>query len=190
MPRRHNITRTLIWLGPLVLLASSPLWLGPVGRFLEPRGGGRAAAPRQSSPLQNFSLSAVTITLTSKGRPEWRVNAVQAFTGEKDNEIELVEVRAESLDKSKPPTHVESRRGLYQVTKRVLTLKEDVHMVKPTLDQELRTELMHYYDEEKKAVSPGEVEIESPGLRLKAGGMDYNFDKDSYDFKNRVRVFM
>ena len=71
---------------------------------------------------------------------------------------------------------------------RELILKDKVLIKKPTQREELRTELLHYYDATKMAVSPGPVEIITEDFHLNAGSMDYDLSTDGYDFGGRVRV--
>ena len=187
-----NITslRNLLWFVPLAAIATAPLWLDPVSNFLAPRGG---YAPRfsgmvSSSPTQNFILDAVSITMTTKGVEEWQIDAQQAYTTEKDNEIALVGVSAMYIGKEKPPTNISSKKGRYLITDRELVLMEDVRIKKPTSRQELRTELLHYYDATKMAHSPVNVEIVTDDFHLNAGSMDYDLSTDGYDFGGRVKV--
>ena len=182
--------RNLLWFLPLAAIVSAPLWLDPVSQFLAPRGGydPRFAGRVSSSPTQNFTLDAVSITMTTKGVEEWQIDAQQAFTTEKDNEIELVGVNAMYIGREKPPTNITSKKGRYLVADRELVLMEDVRIKKPTSRQQLRTEILHYYDATKMAHSPVNVEIVPDDFRLNAGTMDYDLSTDGYDFGGRVKV--
>lgn len=182
--------RNLLWFLPLAAIVTSPLWLDPVSQFLAPRGGydPRFAGRVSTSPAQNFTLDTVSITMTTKGMEEWQIDAQQAYTTEKDNEIELVGVSAMYIGKDKPPTNITSKKGRYLVLDRELVLMEDVRIKKPTSRQELRTELLHYYDATKMAHSPTNVQIVTDDFRLDAGSMDYDLSTDGYDFGNRVKV--
>ena len=182
--------RNLLWLVPLVFFVTTPLWLPPLSRFLAPRGGydPRFSDHVSSSPIQNFTMDSVSITLTSKGKEEWQIDARQAYTGEHDNEIEMVGVNAMYIGKEREPTNIQSERGRYLVEARELILRDKVSIKKPTQREELRTELLHYYDATKMAVSPGPVEIIPEDFHLNAGSMDYDLSTDGYDFGDRVRV--
>lgn len=182
--------RNLLWSLPLLCALTAPLWLPPLNRFLAPRGGydPRFSGASVSTPIQNFIMDSVSITLTSKGKEEWQIDAQQAYTGERDNEIEMIEVRAMYIGTEREPTDVESRRGLYLVEQRELVLRDAVRIRKPTKQEELRTDLLHYYDATKMAVSPGPVEISTPDFQLKAGNMDYDLSTDGFDFGDRVHV--
>lgn len=181
-------TRNLLWIIPLGLLLSSPLWKPSVTAFLTPRGGYDAElAATASQREQNFVMDSITITLTSKGREEWVVNAKRAFTGNTDKELGMIEVDALYTGK-KDPMIITSNRGTYFVDDRHLILIDNVIIRKPKSGEELFTDLLHYYDATQMAVSPVEVDIKGPKFSLQAGRMDYDLSTDGYDFSERVRV--
>ena len=186
----HN-PRNLLWLLPLLLFVTNPLWMAPVSAFLAPRGDFNpktAKAKEDDSPMQNFLMERVAITMTSKGMEEWQIDAERAFTGERDHEIEMEAVSAMYIGTKKEPINIESRKGSYQVDTRQLILSDHVKVVKPMQNQVLLSERLEYDDATKKLVSPGKVFIQAPDMRLDAGHMDYNFKTEGFDFTNRVKV--
>lgn len=56
-----NNPRNLLWMLPLLLFATSPLWQPSVSAFLAPRGGynPKLAQPQDESPMQNFVMDSV-----------------------------------------------------------------------------------------------------------------------------------
>jgi LPS export ABC transporter protein LptC len=182
--------RNLLWMLPLLLFVTSPLWRPPVVAFLTPRGGynPKLAQPDNESPVQNFIMDAVAITLTSNGKEEWQIDADRAYTGEHDHEIEMVGVRARYIGTEREPTHVTSRKGKYYIDQRHLVLTDQVVISKPTKNQQLMSDQLDYHDATKMVVSPGKVDLRGPGLKLTAGRMDYDLSTGGYDFSNRVKV--
>ena len=183
--------RNLLWMLPLLLFAVSPLWMPPVSAFLTPRGGYTSKTTQskdESSPMQNFVMEQVAITMTSKGMEEWQIDAERAFTGEREHEIEMEEVSAMYIGTRKEPINIESRKGSYRVDTRQLILSDHVKVVKPMQNQVMLSERLEYDDATKKLVSPGKVFIQAPDMRLDAGHMDYNFKTEGFDFTNRVKV--
>lgn len=185
-----NTPRNLLWMLPLLFLLTSPLWKPPLTAFLAPRGGynPKLAQPEEETPVQNFIMDSVAITLTSQGRPEWQIDADQAFTGEQGDDIQMAGVKAKYIGVDKEPTHITSNKGQYFIDQRHLVLTDRVVLTKPTKDQQLLSEQLDYYDGTKKMVSPGRVELRSPKIRLTAGRMDYDLETGGYDFTNRVKV--
>jgi LPS export ABC transporter protein LptC len=184
-----NNPRNLLWMIPLGLVLSSPLWKSYVEDFLKPRGGYDAkvaeAYKRQS---QNFVMDNIILTLSTNGQLEWTINAERAFTGKSDREIGMIEVDALYTAKGKEPFTISSNRGTYLMDDRHLILIENVVLRKPESHEELYTDLLHYYDATKMVVSPVEVDIRGPRFSLLAGRMDYDLSSDAYDFNDRVIV--
>ena len=180
--------RNLLWIIPLGLFVSSPLWKPSVANFLKPRGGyDPQLAALSNTQQQNFIMDSLSITLTSMGKEEWVVNARQAFTGKTDQELGMIEVDALYKGKNEPIT-MSSNKGTYYINQRHLILIDNVIISKPKSREELYTDLLHYYDATKMLVSPVEVEIKGPKFSLQAGRMDYDLSTDGYDFSKRVRV--
>ena len=180
--------RNLLWMVPLALLVTSPLWKGAVTDFLRPRGGYdpklAAAAARVQ---QNFIMDSLTLTLTTMGREEWVVKARRAFTGKTDRELGMINVDALYKGKDQPIT-ITSNRGSYYLDKRHLVLIDNVVISKPQAGETLYTDLLHYYDSTKMLISPVDVDIITPTFTLQAGRMDYDLTTDGYEFSQGVTV--
>ncbi|WP_417914332.1 LPS export ABC transporter periplasmic protein LptC [Candidatus Electronema sp. JM] len=183
--------RNLLWLIPLGLLVSSPLWKGAAAEFLAPRGGYDAAAEQLfTQERQDFVMENVVLTFTSKGQQTWTVRAAQARTGASDREIDMSTVHAVYSKAGDDPITVTSRSGSYQLDEKHLILRDDVVLVKPVQHEELRSSLLHYYDAGKQLVSPGDVTINGPTFKLRGGQMEYDVSNKAYDFGRRVHVVM
>ena len=185
-----NNKRNLLWILPLALFVTSPLWKPPVAAFLTPRGGynPKLAQLEEQTPVQNFVMDTVAITLTNDGNEEWQIDADRAYTGDSDHEIKMEGVNAMFIGKGKDPTNITSKKGLYYINDRHLILIDKVVVSKPTRNQQMFSELLHYYDNTKMAVSPGKVDLRAPNLDLTAGRMDYDLSTDAYEFSDRVKV--
>ena len=187
----HN-PRNLLWLLPLLLLLTSPLWKPELTNFLRPRGG--HAVPEinldDSEQEQNFIMDSIAITMSSEGKVDWVVTAEQAYTGESDNDIGMVGVDATytGTDKDQEKTRITSAKGKYDIGKSYLTLMEDVVIDKPLSRQRLLTDLLHYSNHRKVVICPEKVELLGPDFRIRAGRLEYNLISRGYDFGNRVRV--
>jgi len=182
--------RNLLWMLPLLLFVSSPLWVPPLSDFLTPRGGynPKLAQPQEETPTQNFIMDAVAITMTSGGKEEWQIDAARAYTSEREHEIEMEEVSAMYIGSEKEPINIESRKGSYLIDKRHLVLTDHVKVTKPLKNQVLLSDRLEYDDADKVLVSPGKVFIQAPNMKLNAGRMDYDFSTEGFEFSNRVKV--
>lgn len=184
--------RNLLWLLPLLLFVTSPLWQPPVSAFLAPRGGYTAnlAQPREESSMHDFIMDRVAITMTSQGVEEWQIDAERAFTGTHEHEIDMEDVKAMYIGKKKEPINIESRKGSYRIDTRFLVLTDHVRVTKPTKDQVLLSERLEYDDTTKKLISPGKVFIQAPDMKIDAGHMNYDFSSEGFDFTDRVKVIL
>jgi len=182
--------RNLLWLLPLLLFVTSPLWQPPLKTFLTPRGGynPKLSQPQDESPIQNFVMEAVAITMTSNGKEEWQIDAGRAYTTGNEHELQMEAVSAMYIGAERDPINIESRKGSYLINKRHLILTDHVMVTKPTKNQVLLSDRLEYDDADKKLVSPGQVTIQAPNMRLNAGRMDYDFSTEGFEFSDRVKV--
>ncbi|MCI5224282.1 MAG: LPS export ABC transporter periplasmic protein LptC [Candidatus Electrothrix sp. AR4] len=183
--------RNLIWLIPVTLMLSSPLWQDYVAHFLTPRGGyDKIAEQAYKETSQDFIMDDVTITFSTGGFQTWTIKAEQAQTGETDREIHMIDVDALYNKKGASPVTITSKTGTYHMDDQHLILIDDVVIIKPVQHEELYSDLLHYYDTTKMLISPGKVEIKGPKFHLKGGRMDYNVSTGAYDFNDRVDVVL
>ena len=182
--------RNLLWLIPLIFFVTSPLWIPGVRTFLKPRGGFEPASvvPNPGQQKQQFIMDEITITMSSAGRVEWIINAERAYTIKSDKEIGMIEVDAVYTADEDDKAHITSGRGKYNVDTKHLTLIDNVVIVKPTAQQEMYTDLLHYYNTKKMVVCPGDVELRGPDFTVEAGRLDYDLARHRYDFSGRVKV--
>lgn len=180
--------RNFLWLVPLFLFLTSPIWEPKAASFLKPRGTFDTIALKNNDQeiSQNFMMDSLTLTMTTMGRVDWVIHAKRAFTGKNDREIEMIGIDAKYTAKDNTLSHITSDRATYLVDTRHLSLIDNVIIRKPLQQQEMYTDLLNYYDATKMAVSPGDVEIKAPGFSIRAGRMDYDLSSDAYDLSNHV----
>lgn len=184
----HN-SRNLLWLLPLLLLLTSPLWKPSLADFLRPRGGFTTpAVGLDDQQEQRFIMDQIAITMSSGGRLEWVINADEAFTRESDMDIGMVGVDATYSGGDQEKTRITSAKGRYNVNEGHLILSENVLIDKPASHQQLLTDLLHYYNHRKVVVCPDKVELRGPDFTIRAGRLEYDLATHGYDFSNRVRV--
>lgn len=131
-------------------------------------------------------MDAITITMSSMGKVEWVVKGKKAFTVKSDKEFGMIGVDALYTGDEKEKTRITSDQGMYNVDKSHLVFIDQVVVDKPKSQQKMYTDLLHYYNDKKMAISPGNVEIRGPDFSIKAGRLDYDLAEKSYDFSNRV----
>ncbi|MBW1634732.1 MAG: LPS export ABC transporter periplasmic protein LptC [Deltaproteobacteria bacterium] len=185
-----KLHRNTIWLVPLILIITFPLWRIPVGAFLTPRGGfNPEIANGGGEPAsQNFSMKKITILQNQKGKDTALIRAESARTAGHSKVFVLRKVDADLFDAAGNITHVVSNTGEYNVTTKVLTLIDDVVVNKTRDKQFLYTDLL-YYDGDKRTVRcPGKTRLVSQNATIDGGSLDYDIEAARYDIGGRVHV--
>lgn len=179
--------RNWLWLLPLLLFVTSPLWQPPLSDFLRPPQITPPVPAADEKPeQQSFVMDAVTITMSNWGKVEWVINARQAFTVKSDTEIGMIDVDAVYTGDKEEQTLINSKRGFYDVNTSHLVLIDDVVVDKPASQQRMYTDLLHYYNGRKMIISPGDVRLEGPDFTIRAGRLDYDLVSNGYEFSKRV----
>lgn len=183
--------RNTIWLVPLAFLVTFPLWSGPVGDFLTPRGGFDPNIKKESDEHHNFNMQTVTILQNQKGKDTAVIQAANARTKENDLDVVILDtVKAEVFDDNGGVTEIASQNGEYNMAGKMLTLSKDVVVNKTQDKQFLYTDLL-YYDSDKRTVnSPGTTTMKSEGAEIVGGSLDYDISTQTYVVSNKVKCLI
>ena len=187
-----KLHRNTVWLIPLILIITFPLWRIPVGTFLTPRGGFKAEMANGSaeSPSQDFSMNKIKILQNQRGRDTALIRAESARTAGESKVFVLKKVDADLFDAAGNMTHVISNTGEYNVTTKVLTLIDDVVVNKTQDKQFLYTDLLHYDGDKRTVRCPGKTRLVSREGTIDGGSLDYDIRAGRYDIGGRVHVVL
>lgn len=181
--------RNYIWLVPLALFVTFPAWRIPVGNFLTPRV--TYENPRNTDPKsQNFNMETVRILQNKDGRITAEVRAQQAFTTGVPNEYALNNVDADLYNAAGEPTVVVADKGIFNGDSQQLTLMNNVIITKPSDDQRLYTELLHYDDRKQLVKSPGPTRIVGKSFEITGTGLNHDIVRGTYDLGGRVHCLI
>lgn len=183
--RRFN-GRNLVWLVPLFLLVSFPLWRPPLAAFLAPRGGYDPSLAQNRPDSQDFVMNRVHITQSHRGKNTLDIVSDQAMTGQTTDEIRMDQIKAVITGKDGRQSHVSARKGIFDKATSLLTLIDDVVINKPSEKYEITTQLLHYDDKTKIAHCPGATRLKGEKITIKGGSLTYNTTAGSYDIGGRV----
>lgn len=177
--------RNALWIIPLLLFITFPLWSIPVGNFLAP--------PKieqnengQIDQQRNFNLQGVKITLNQEDRKAAFILASQARTTSADTLL-MEDVSAEIYDQNGNITKIKAQEGEYNTTTQLLVLKKDVVVHKTIDKQVLYTQLLHYHNTEQTVNCPGATRIIAPGALIDSGSFDYDIETATYQLGKPVR---
>ena len=179
--------RNLTWLIPLALFLSYPLWRAPVASFFEPRGGYDPSFANRKLDTQNFDLEKIHITQSEDGRVTLEIVAERAYTGKKKDEYLLDEVDAVVIGQNGEQTFITARHGILDKPESILTLIDEVVIMKPKDKFELYTDLLIYNEISKIAHSPGKTQIIGEKFEITGNTLIFNTETEAYDLSGRVR---
>ncbi len=178
--------RNTIWLVPLLIIITYPLWSLPVGTFLSPKGSFDPPPNKQQPDTHNFNMDTVQILQNQKGEKTALIRARKAHTGE-DSDILVMEfVNADLFDEEGNITKIIANTGQYNTTSKILTLTDDV-VINKTLDEQfLYTNLLIYNSEKRTVNCPGKIRLEGKNIEIDGGSLDYDITSVTYVIGKRV----
>lgn len=179
--------RNLTWLIPLILFLAFPLWRIPVAAFLSPRGGYDATLADRKLDTHNFALDGIRITQSENGKKTLEIVAKHGYTGKKADVFKLDEVDAVIISNNGEQTFITARHGILDKNTTLLTLIDEVVVMKPTDKFELYTDLLTYNQTTHIAHSPGRTQILGEKIDITGHSLIFNTLTKAYDLSGRVR---
>ncbi|WP_457578047.1 LPS export ABC transporter periplasmic protein LptC [Desulfomarina sp.] len=183
-----KLHRNQVWLIPLLLILTYPLWSIPVGKFLTPRGGVPTQTVTRKTNQHNFRMESVKILQNQNGKKTALIRAKSARTGNDTDILILETVDADIFDEDGNVTHIVSRTGKYNVKTKALTLSGDVVVNKTRDKQFLYTDLLHYDSDKRTVNCPGKTKLIGENVSIDGGSLDYDINSSRYDIGGRVSV--
>lgn len=185
-----RIHRNTIWLIPLVLFVTFPLWSVPVSDFLTPRGGFDPALKERKSKGRTFNLDTVKILQNQDGKKTALIRAKHARTGKTPDSLIMDSVNADIFDEDGNITKIVAKTGEYDTITKVLTLIDDVVVNKKQDKQFLYTDLLHYDSNQRTINCPGQTRLEGEEVTIDGGSLDYDIKSRSYVIGKRVKTVL
>jgi LPS export ABC transporter protein LptC len=182
--------RNSIWLLPLLAIITFPVWSGPLGDFLAPRGGFDPLPPEGSSTSHNFNMEKIKVLQNQEGRDTARIVAANARTDEDPEILKLEEVDAEIYDDEGRITHIVAGQGNYHTSNRLLTLMDDVVVHKVHDRQTLYTDLLLYHGQWRTVRCPERVKITGDKVEIIGGSLDYDIATQTYEIGEGVHCVL
>lgn len=179
--------RNLVWLIPLFLFLTFPLWRIPLAAFLTPRGGYDPSLAARKVDSQVFNMEKVHVTQSEHGKTTLEIVAERALTGKSDNEFEMEEVDAVITSTTGEQTFITARKGILDKKTSILTLIHEVVVMKPKDKFELYTDLLIYNDKTHIAHSPGKTQVIGEKIEIRGNNLTFNSLTGIYDLDGRVR---
>jgi LPS export ABC transporter protein LptC len=178
--------RNALWLIPLLLILSFPLWKIPVASFLTPRGGFDTEQSNGTRDKHNFSMNGVTIQQSDKGRKTATIRARQAHSSKVPDQYILREVNADIFDEKGNLTNILADTGNYNTQKKYLKLIDDVVITNTTDNYTMKTDLLYYDGEKRTVFCPGATQLKGDGIVIDGTSFGHDIDSGVYTVGGRV----
>lgn len=178
--------KNAIWLVPLLIIISFPIWSIPVGKFLSPRGGLDQYSANLEDQMHNFKMDKVQILQNQMGKTTALIKATHAQTTDNPDILEMTLVDADLYDEADNITKIIARKGTYNTITKLLTLTDDVIVNKTVDSQVLYTDLLLYHTEERTVQCPGKTRLEGDEVRIDGGSLNYDIKSQTYLIENGV----
>ncbi len=182
--------RNFIWMIPLALMVTFPVWRMPIAKFLTPRGGYDPAYAEIDADAHNFSMDRVKILQSVNGRITADIRAEKAYTTDVEDEYLLEVVDSDIFAINGDITNIIANSGLFNTETQMLTLIDDVVVHKKNDDQYLYTDLLYYNDIDQTVHCPGEVQLTGGRAEVNGNSLDYDIETDAYQIGGRVKVII
>ena len=183
--------RNILWLLPLTLLFSWPVWSGSAIKFLTPRGGliSNLAAPPPVTGKEGagFSMEGVLFSQLKNGELDWQIQAKHLYSGKDQDTMQMETVEAQVFKNGQRRFVITGQEGEYDNKKKILTLHKGVK-VQAEKGFLVRSDSLSYDDLTRRITTTMPVQVTDKGIDIHGKGMDYDMRKDSYDLGGRVKV--
>jgi LPS export ABC transporter protein LptC len=182
--------RNILWLLPVALLLSWPIWGGSASRFLVPRGGlgvGAPLAAQAAGTGAGFSMEGVLFSQLKNGVRDWQIQAKQLYSGEDQDKMQLVTVEAQVFKNAERRFVITGQEGEYNSKKKVLVMRNGVK-VQAEKGFLIQSDSISYDDQARMITTMAPVQITGKGMDIHGKGMAYDMQKDAYDVSGRVKV--
>ncbi len=178
-------TRNLLWFIPLSAILTAPFWWPHAASFLNPRGNFGSGAVNSTYIPKTFSLEGVTFTQTREGLDDFLLSAELLSTVGSETRLELRKVQATVYDNDRRPILISSGEALYDTSRNILTLLDNVEIVSED-GYRIRTEALRYLVKYKKIKTAAPVELTGENSRVTGTGLYCDLASGAFRVGGRV----
>ena len=178
--------RNLVWLIPVLIIVTFPVWRLPVSSFLTPRGLEESSVASGPEKEHDFVMQKVLITQNQAGQKTAEIRARQAYTSDKPDEFVLVDIDSDLFDEQGDMVNIKAESGIYNTQTRHLILNKNVVVDRVSQQQKLFTDLLHYFDEKRILDSPVATRMIAERAEIKGSSLRYDIVTGQYLVGGRV----
>lgn len=182
-----NVKRNFVWLLPLLLIISGPLWWSGVGDLLKPRGSFDPPLPPPTTQLKTFVLDEVLLVQNRDGRDEFILKAARVNSGIHEDVLELEKIEVQLVDGDGRPILLTGGEAIYHTDQQIITLIDNVRVQTPE-GQEMRTEALRYLTRYRKIKTAEDVWLADEKVQVTGGNMFYDLIDGDFRIGGGVQV--
>ncbi|MBC8208763.1 MAG: LPS export ABC transporter periplasmic protein LptC [Desulfobulbaceae bacterium] len=182
------LQRNLIWLIPLSIIITFPLWRPPVAAFLSPTYDHPATTPHKQNLNHDFILDQIRVIASDKKTGRSEITARQAVTVA-PGQLELTEVTALLPSSNENPDdllHISAQSGRYNQDNGLLILRDQAQVINPADGYKLESDLLHYSESQQTLISPVAIRFQGQGVLIKGSSLSYDLATGHYQIGGRV----
>ena len=182
--------RNLLWIVPLAVLLTLPLWKPLAADFLSPER--KIIAPSvpsltTSRVLASTEMDGVHFEQSKDGVKEWLLTASHLYSVENDSDLQLEDVYARFFGNtgSNRETDIRSQKARYNTETKQLSLQGKV-VVQNQKGYEIRTESLEYIAVEKKIRTTSAVHVKGNNIEVSGKRLLYDIVTGNYSLTGNV----
>ncbi|MFA7382284.1 MAG: LPS export ABC transporter periplasmic protein LptC [Desulfurivibrionaceae bacterium] len=181
--------RNILWLLPVGLLLSWPVWGGAITGFLTPRGelSANLVQPRTKSADPGFTMEGVLFSQLKNGVQDWQIEAKRLYTKEDQDRLHLEAVAAQVFKGDERRFLITASQGEYNRKNKSISMQNGVK-VQADNGILVQADSLSYDEQTRKITTMTPVRITGKGMDVSGQGVDYDMEHDSYDVSGRVKV--
>lgn len=179
--------RNAIWIIPVALFLTFPLWKKPVSTFLTPRGDFSSSPPGQKAEVYNFVMGGITILQSEDDQETATIRASLASSTEIPNEYILEQVDADIVDEQGNVTNILADAGAYNVEQKRLKLMDNVVITSKADNYTMKTDLLFYEGDMRIVYCPEETLLQGEGIVITGSSLHHDMNTGTYTLGGRVR---
>ena len=178
--------RNILWILPLLLALTGPLWWEGAARFLSPHSDFTMEGHGTQQKASTFSMDDVHFVQHRAGEKEWRILVDKLYTVGDESHLRLEKVDAVLFERNKGKFHILSKDGAYDTKKKILGLNGNVRVINVAEGYEISSPSLTYLDASRRIKTSSKVKVLSKNMAVRGKGLDYDMKTGDYRLGGRV----
>ncbi len=179
-------SRNSVWLIPLLLLLSAPLWWYPLNAFLTPRYDD-IQRDDLADVTRSFVMKKAVLDQYVEGRRQWLVKADKVSSAAMEDDYRLEKVKGVLYDSGgKVEAEFRGNQGSYEKEKEIFVLMDQAVVRLTKGGWVLKGESLSYDVKKRQVNSATPVSVAGRDVKVKGSGMRYDMKSGRLQVEGRV----